>query len=471
MKKTIFTLLILTLFTLTFVTCEKNEVPFLPESTSQINIDQVKHIYENSFKKEAFTSLRRPPLWEEAENYTLNGKAVIEVPFYNLKAYDLAESTAFSYDKLVASVDSDNNLSVNIVHFYSRDVEKALSTTISYSEPNNFNGFITVFDFDKTPLEVNRYLNGVKSEKQYEFKSRKYNEGETILKRVNEDCEIVEEMIYTRTCWYWIYDDNSTEVISCSDWVPDFNTYQDCSGDGGHDNTETGGVTHRTEEEEIQILDSLTGKAKCIYDKLNNSSTKFADAIKKFDGDFPVSHLSLKIDNTLAEGNYGRTHPPENFNIVIEFSNTQLSNISDVGSAVAFAHEVIHAEIFRKMLSAAKKGDLNQSEYTTEERVNYVNSLRNNFPGLYDYYWDRFRSTWNHNLMAQHYRTTIADIAQQFDDNKFSRQVYEDIAWAGLRILEDMNNSVAWDNLSTSEKQRVLDNLKNIFQNGTSDCN
>jgi len=89
---------------------------------------------------------------------------------------------------------------------------------------------------------------------------------------------------------------------------------------------------------------------------------------------------------------------------------------------------------------------------------------------LYGFYWQRFKTTWNHNLMAQHYRSTIADIAQQFDDNNHSRQVYEDIAWAGLRILEDMKNSVAWDNISTSEKERVMDNLKNIFKNGSSNC-
>lgn len=152
-------------------------------------------------------------------------------------------------------------------------------------------------------------------------------------------------------------------------------------------------------------------------------------------------------------------------------SNTQLANISDVGGAVAFAHEVIHAEIFRKLLSAAQKGDLNSNQYTTQERIDYVNSIRNNFPGLYDYYLKRYRPTWNHNLMAQHYRSIIADIVQQFDNNNHTRQVYEDIAWAGLRILEDKSNSVAWDNLSTPEQQRILLNLTNIFHNGVKNCN
>ncbi|WP_417943065.1 hypothetical protein [Flavobacterium sp. RS13.1] len=121
--------------------------------------------------------------------------------------------------------------------------------------------------------------------------------------------------------------------------------------------------------------------------------------------------------------------------------------------------------------SAAQKGDLNTNQHTTQENINFVNSLRNNFPGLYDYYYDRYHPTWNHDLMAQHYRSTIADIAQEFDNSTFSRQVYEDLAWAGLRTLEGNVNSVAWDNLSTVEQQRILSNLTNIFHNGTSNCN
>lgn len=203
---------------------------------------------------------------------------------------------------------------------------------------------------------------------------------------------------------------------------------------------------------EEQIINELTGKAKCVFNRLLSSSAGFTSAIKKFDSEFPVSHISFKINDSLPTGNYGITNPPDNFNITIEFSNIQLGTISDLGGAVAFVHEMIHAEIFRKMLSAAQQGDLNLGQYTTQNRINYMNSLRNDFPGLFDYYWKRYHPTWNHNLMSQHYRNTIADIAQEFDNSSLSRQVYEDIAWAGLRILEDGSNSIACDNLSHSEQ-------------------
>ncbi|GAA4891048.1 hypothetical protein GCM10023311_14200 [Flaviramulus aquimarinus] len=219
-----------------------------------------------------------------------------------------------------------------------------------------------------------------------------------------------------------------------------------------------------------QIINELTGKALCIYNKLTSSSIDFKNAVKKFDGDFPVSHISFKINNTLSSGNYGITNPPSNFNITVEFSNNQLSNISDLGSAVAFAHEIIHAEIFRKMLSAAQRGDLDPVNMTQKEQIIYVNSLRNDFPGIYDYYIQRYKPTWNHNQMASHYRGTIADILEEFDNSDKSRQVYEDLSWVGLRILENGVTSIAWDSLIKSEKDRVLSNFNTYFFNGTSNC-
>lgn len=167
----------------------------------------------------------------------------------------------------------------------------------------------------------------------------------------------------------------------------------------------------------------------------------------------------------------GLQAPPNNYNITIAFSNTQLANISDLGSAVAFAHEVIHAEIFRKMLAAAQTGDLDPNNMTQQEQIDYVNSLINDFPGIYDYYIDRYQPTWNHDMMAQHYGSVIADIIEEFDNQRLSRQVYEDVSWAGLRILENLNNSIAWDGLTSSEQARITNNLSNFFHNGTSTCN
>ena len=73
--------------------------------------------------------------------------------------------------------------------------------------------------------------------------------------------------------------------------------------------------------------------------------------------------------------------------------------------------------------------------------------------------------------MAQHYVSTIADIVEEFDNSSKPREVYESIAWAGLRVLEDLNNSIAWDNLSQQEQQTITNNQNTYFHNGSSQCN
>lgn len=106
-----------------------------------------------------------------------------------------------------------------------------------------------------------------------------------------------------------------------------------------------GGITAPTP---VQIIDALTGKAKCIYEKLKSSSTGFENAIKKFDGEFTLYDLKLTINNKLDANVYGITIPPVNYVTEIQLDNTKLETLSDLGNAIVFAHEIIHAEIYRK---------------------------------------------------------------------------------------------------------------------------
>ncbi|WP_409415475.1 hypothetical protein [Flavobacterium sp. PS2] len=229
-----------------------------------------------------------------------------------------------------------------------------------------------------------------------------------------------------------------------------------------------GGVTAPTP---VQIIDALTGKAKCIYEKLKSSSSGFENAIKKFDGEFTLYDLKLTINNNLSLNVYGETQPPVNYVTEIQINNNSLNNLSDLGKATVFAHEIIHAEIFRKMLIAAQKGSLDSNNMTVQEQTNYVNSLKNNFPGLYDYYFKRYKPTWNHEMMASHYRSVIADIIQQFDNKRLPRSTYEAVTWVGLGKLDTNLTTIAWDNLSETEKAVINKLINDNFYNGPSNCN
>jgi len=223
--------------------------------------------------------------------------------------------------------------------------------------------------------------------------------------------------------------------------------------------------------EDDQIINELTGKADCVYQKLKELSNGFKEAIQKFDEEFPVSHLKLTINNGLGSGVYGETQPPVNYVTEIQINGNRLTNLSDLGAATTFVHEIIHAEIFRKMLSAAQRGDLTTSTMTAQEAENYVNSLKDNFPGLYDYYVERWHPTWNHNMMANHYRTTIADMIQDFDNNRLPRSTYEAVSWVGLGKLEDNQTTVSWNNLTANEKQAIEALINQNFLDGPSNCN
>ncbi len=247
---------------------------------------------------------------------------------------------------------------------------------------------------------------------------------------------------------------------------PSYNPY----GTGGGGGTTSGASSFETT---YQIINLLNGRVKCVYQRLMNSDSKFKNAIQKFDGQFPVSHLKLSINNNLESNVYGITLLPVDYVTEIQFNENSFNGLSDLGRATVFAHEIIHAEIFRKMLSAAQLGTLlpDSSNMTIKQQTDYVKSLKNNFPGLYEYYFTRYKPTWNHEMMANHYRSTIADVIQEFDNNRLPRSTYEAVAWLGLGKLETNTSTIAWEKLSVEQKAVINALIKENFYNGPSTCN
>ena len=73
-------------------------------------------------------------------------------------------------------------------------------------------------------------------------------------------------------------------------------------------------------------------------------------------------------------------------------------------------------------------------------------------------------------MMANHYRSSIADIIQQFDNNRLPRASYESVAWVGLGKLDTNVTTIAWDNLSVVEKDAVTKLINEHFYKGPSNC-
>ena len=210
------------------------------------------------------------------------------------------------------------------------------------------------------------------------------------------------------------------------------------------------------EDDKIIIDPSFeNSKANCIYEKLKQLSTSFANAIKKFDGEFPVAHLQFKLED-LDDNTRGITEPPLNYVITITLNNDNSVNginyRPNLLTAKTLIHEVIHAEMFRKLISISNtNGNIDVSLITQMLH-------QGNYPGMLDYYTRYGINGFQHQQMAQHYRETIARILQEYDtgfvvpSSQFPLQLYMDLAWEGL----NHSDLIAWQNvISKTERDRI----------------
>ena len=83
---------------------------------------------------------------------------------------------------------------------------------------------------------------------------------------------------------------------------------------------------------------------------------------------------------------------------------------------------------------------------TQTQQINYINNLRNNFPGLYDYYYyTRRLPDWRQEQMAKHFIPIIKNVWQEYDPYQ-TEGVYEALAWEGLK------NAISWNNLTQEQR-------------------
>lgn len=221
-----------------------------------------------------------------------------------------------------------------------------------------------------------------------------------------------------------------------------------------------------------------------VYTKLGQAPI-FDSYLKKFDSKFSAVDLKLSVgansNNTKANA---VTYGPENYLIETKFNPDNLHRPS-LDIARTFIHELIHAEIYRKLLSCSRLPNVNVNKMTDAQWQVYINNLKNNFPSLFDYYMrytyvvpaNQQISEPQHELMAQHYRQIIVQVLKQFDKNAHSDQFYNSLSWIGL-IGEGIfnpttalpsNPSVAWGKLPLSDRLNIKATYDN-FINSNPPC-
>lgn len=217
-------------------------------------------------------------------------------------------------------------------------------------------------------------------------------------------------------------------------------------------------------------------RLKCIYDKFKAGDNKISKYLENFLGEKPVAHLEFKADDNFKANNESKywsagaiTSEPINYVINITF-NTDSSlgasadNFPTIILAVELIHEMVHAEIYRKLLSYAQQPNIPWTR-------TFIHSLKNDYKGLSDYYtrfWLNLPSnspptSAQHQAMATHYRNMVKDAIKDFDNNQHTDAVYNALSWLGLK------NTIAFNDPSID--QTAINNIiANITANDTKNC-
>ncbi|QTE21314.1 hypothetical protein [Polaribacter cellanae] len=221
---------------------------------------------------------------------------------------------------------------------------------------------------------------------------------------------------------------------------------------------------------ENSIINKLTGKALCVYKKLEDNNL-LKKTLQRFKGKTPnnliwnqESNLTIRDKNGNNVLVNGYTKYGESYNITILLNTEQSINRPSLAVARTILHEAIHADIYRKI---KENGGLIFSN-----NLWTINGSRANFPSLFDAYNEDTKNPY-HNYMAKYYREALelglkeyAKSIGETHTNKF----YEDMAWAGLLDTKAWSKQYADPTYANKEKNRIKKVIENYRNSGNNEC-
>ena len=204
-------------------------------------------------------------------------------------------------------------------------------------------------------------------------------------------------------------------------------------------------------EEEVQIINELTGKEKCLHDLLDkNGNSYIKDLMSKFKGE---SEFDIKIvskdkvtvidDNGDIKEVNGTTSPIINDVITINISTSKANSRSGLDVARTILHEYIHADIRRKMKTISPSDSDKEFRDVFEQYGNEHHEV------MGDLYVNSMRDAMKHfhkNVLTDDYNKYTT-----YYEEKPSDAFYEALAWRGLKE----HDVKAWTDLSSTKKQEL----------------
>ena len=200
-------------------------------------------------------------------------------------------------------------------------------------------------------------------------------------------------------------------------------TYGHEQGDVYHGHHAGPSAPEEPDDEHLEeIINKLTGKAKCVYDELSSiDNNLFKETIGAFIDD-PEYNLTLQIGD--CEGtDEGCTNGNDPYNIEITIENTSQNSL---GLAALILHEGIHAEMHR-YVSRHQSGVDPNNRARLLQLYAYYKGWGDKYNPIYS-----FTNYAHHTYMVENYVKRIASAVRELDNRRFPLNYYMAYGWEGL---------------------------------------
>jgi len=431
-----------------------------------IEIDEAKSFMNNLISKNK-KQLRKGGFSVTIEENSLNFKEVkktnLTVPTFSASVKPNISSKVF----MVKKQDSIYTCLYNYIPFENED-----------SSLDVLSGKIIISTIDGAFINGYKVLDGV-FVSQYKQKTESETASKTFRKDAEPDDDYwwdlgsLDEISITSTGaggggYIFIY----SNPVSSQGWMNLNLSGNTSSGGGGSSNGGNGGNSNSgemplfpcdnptpngcEEEEEEQIINELTGKDKCVYNKLKDLNL-FKSTIKKFEN-------SSSYNLTIESGNCQNTNTACTDGSIINSGNITItmeivSGALPLEYAATLLHEGVHAELFKYVDEHQKGIDPNNRENLL---YHYFEQKKIQKPSLVN-------SVAQHQHMADKYVKPIAEAIRKLDNNQYPLEYYMGFGWDGLRTYgyDGYYDNGQWVNLNKDQsteyykKQKIVnDNTK-----------
>lgn len=188
-------------------------------------------------------------------------------------------------------------------------------------------------------------------------------------------------------------------------------------------------------------------KAMCALNKLMQNNY-YKSALNQFIGKNKPLDLNFKLEPIMEDPGeiiYGTTElePPnwDSNKIKLTLNENRIGNMSGIEVALTLLHEGIHAEIYRKLLSIHGPNQLNNM----------------NFPSMFNLYSQyKLSEGFSHEFIANYYIEIMCKVLRKYDDDKFSVEYYQALAWEGLHGTDVWESKPPTDKISINNKVAQL---------------